>query len=72
MNARRRHRGPRFKGGASFTLQSRPEPDRASMRRSLIAFFKDESGGSAIEYALIAVAIAINTITVVHAAFYRQ
>jgi Flp pilus assembly pilin Flp len=42
------------------------------MRRSLIAFFKDESGGSAIEYALIAAAIAINTITVVHAAFYRQ
>ncbi len=42
------------------------------MRRSLRAFFNDESGGIAIEYALIAAAIAINTITVVHAAFYRQ
>jgi Flp pilus assembly pilin Flp len=42
------------------------------MRRSLLAFLKDESGGFAIEHALIATAIAISTITVVHAAFYRQ
>jgi Flp pilus assembly pilin Flp len=42
------------------------------MRRLLRAFFDNESGRTPIEYALIAAAIAINTITVVHTAFYRQ
>jgi Flp pilus assembly pilin Flp len=37
------------------------------MRRLLRAFFNDESGATTIEHALIAAAIAINTITVVHA-----
>ena len=41
------------------------------MRCSLIAFFEDESGGISIELALIAAAIAVNTITVVHAVFDR-
>jgi pilus assembly protein Flp/PilA len=36
------------------------------MRRKLIAFFKDESGATAIEYGLIASGIAVTIIALVN------
>ena len=42
-----------------------------SMRR-LKVFLKDEAGGTPIEYAIIAVAVAINVITVVHGVVDRR